>query len=103
MKMEEGLGEECGIGGACRAVARAEEDLSPYLGPTKQSYVFGSLAPQAARFIMWLLPDLQVLALSPKPGPQWATQRRSLGSAMNPGTSATRPPLCPKLKVHYRA
>ena len=80
-------------------MARAEEELSPYLGPTKQSYVFGSLAPQAARFVMWLLPDLQVPAPSPRPCPHWATQLRSLGSAMNPRTSATRQPICPKLKL----
>lgn len=39
---------------------RAEEELGPYLSPAKQSYVFGALAPQAARYIMWLLPELQV-------------------------------------------
>lgn len=37
-----------------------EEDLSPYLPPNKRAYVFGSLAAQAARFVMWLLPELKV-------------------------------------------
>ncbi len=45
-----------------RAVTRSEEELSPYLPPSKRSYVFGSLAAQAARFIMWLLPELRVCA-----------------------------------------
>jgi len=43
-----------------RAATRAEEELSPYLPPNKRAYVFGSLAAQAARFIMWLLPELKV-------------------------------------------
>ena len=44
----------------CRAAARADEELSPYLPPSKRLYVFGALAPQAARFVMWLLPELKV-------------------------------------------
>lgn len=43
-----------------RAATRAEEELSPYLPPNKRAYVFGSLAAQAARFTMWLLPELKV-------------------------------------------
>ena len=42
-----------------RAAARADEELSPYLPPSKRLYVFGALAPQAARFVMWLLPELK--------------------------------------------
>lgn len=45
----------------CRAATRAEEELSPYLPPSKRAYVFGSLAAQAARLAMWLLPELKVL------------------------------------------
>ncbi len=43
-----------------RAATRAEEELSPYLPPNKRAYVFGSLAAQAARLVMWLLPELKV-------------------------------------------
>ena len=42
-----------------RAAARIDEELSPYLPPSKRLYVFGALAPQAARFVMWLLPELK--------------------------------------------
>lgn len=31
-----------------------------FLPPNKRSYVFGSLASQAARLAMWLLPELKV-------------------------------------------
>lgn len=44
----------------CRAATRAEEELSPYLPPNKRAYVFGTLAAQAARLVMWLLPELKV-------------------------------------------
>jgi hypothetical protein len=44
----------------CRAATRAEEELSPYLPPGKRAYVFGTLAAQAARLAMWLLPELRV-------------------------------------------
>ncbi|KAK9815816.1 hypothetical protein WJX72_010122 [[Myrmecia] bisecta] len=50
--------DEC-IGALSRFATRAEEDLSPYLPPTKRSYVFGSLASAAARMVMWLLPELR--------------------------------------------
>ena len=39
---------------------RAEEDVGPYLPAARRSYVFGSLAAQAARIIIWLLPEVQV-------------------------------------------
>ena len=44
----------------CRAATRAEEELSPYLSSNKRAYVFGTLAAQAARLAMWLLPELRV-------------------------------------------
>ncbi len=47
----------------CRAAARVDEELSPYLPPSKRLYVFGALAPQAARFVMWLLPELKACIL----------------------------------------
>ena len=39
---------------------RAEEDVGPYLPAARRGYVFGSLAAQAARIIIWLLPEVQV-------------------------------------------
>lgn len=41
-----------------------------FLPPNKRSYVFGSLASQAARLAMWLLPELKVtLNITPNPPP----------------------------------
>ena len=42
-----------------------DEELSPYLPPNKRLYVFGALAPQAARFVMWLLPELKASPHAP--------------------------------------
>ena len=39
-----------------------EEELRLYLSPAKLSYVFSAPGPAAARYIMWLLPELQVRA-----------------------------------------
>ncbi|KAK9837523.1 hypothetical protein WJX81_008555 [Elliptochloris bilobata] len=49
------------VGALSRSAARADEDLAPFLAPPRRSYVFGGLAAAAARFIMWLLPELQEL------------------------------------------
>ena len=46
---------------ACRLVGRLDEGLEPYLPPHKRSYVFASLAPAAARIVVWLLPDIPAL------------------------------------------
>ncbi len=46
---------------ACRLVGRLEEGLEPYLPPHKRAYCFGCLAPAAARFAIWLLPDIAQL------------------------------------------
>ena len=43
----------------CRLVGRLEEGLEPYLPPHKRAYCFGSLASAAARFAIWLLPDIR--------------------------------------------
>ena len=43
-----------------KCACRAEEDVGPYLPAARRSYVFGSLAAQAARIIIWLLPEVQV-------------------------------------------
>lgn len=50
------------VGALSRSAARADDDLAPFLAPPRRSYVFGGLAAAAARFIMWLLPELQVRA-----------------------------------------
>ncbi len=50
--------DEC-VGALSRSAARADEDLAPFLARARRSYVFGGLAATAARFIMWLLPELQ--------------------------------------------
>ena len=47
------------MGALSRSAARADEDLAPFLARARRSYVFGGLAATAARFIMWLLPELQ--------------------------------------------
>jgi hypothetical protein len=42
-----------------RLVGRLDEGLEPYLPPHKRAYVFGSLGGAAARFAIWLLPDIR--------------------------------------------
>ena len=51
--------DEC-VGALQRAATRAEEDLAPFLPPEKRAYVFGGMAAAAARFVVWLLPELKV-------------------------------------------
>lgn len=40
-------------------MGRLDEGLEPHLPPHKRVYVFGSLAAAAARFAIWLLPDIR--------------------------------------------
>lgn len=42
-------------------VARLDDGLEPYLPPHKRSYAFACLAPAAARYAVWLLPDIAAL------------------------------------------
>lgn len=51
--------DEC-IGALQRSCTRADDAVAPYLPPQKRAYVFGGMAATAARFAMWLLPDLKV-------------------------------------------
>ena len=37
---------------------RAEEEVAPLLPPAKRAYVFGPLAGAAARFAVWMLPEI---------------------------------------------
>lgn len=50
--------EEC-IGMLQRAASRTDEDIAPFLPSQKRAYVFGGMAGTAARFVMWLLPELK--------------------------------------------
>ncbi|KAL4452048.1 hypothetical protein ABPG75_007710 [Micractinium tetrahymenae] len=52
--------DEC-VAALARLVGRLEEGLEPYLPPHKRAYCFGCLAPAAARFAIWLLPDIPQL------------------------------------------
>ena len=51
--------EEC-IGALQRSAYRTDEDVAPFLPSQKRAYVFGGMAATAARYVMWLLPDLKV-------------------------------------------
>lgn len=51
--------EEC-IGALQRSACRTDEDIAPFLPLQKRAYVFGGMAATAARFVMWLLPELKV-------------------------------------------
>jgi hypothetical protein len=42
-------------------VGRLDEGLEPYQPPHKRAYVFGCLASAAARFVIWMLPDISAL------------------------------------------
>ncbi len=42
-----------------RSVGRLDEELCPYLPPPKRAYAFCSLAPAAARVVVWLLPEIR--------------------------------------------
>ena len=51
--------EEC-VGALQRSASRTDEDVAPFLPSQKRAYVFGGMAAAAARFVMWLLPELKV-------------------------------------------
>lgn len=57
--------QPAGLG--CRAVTQLEEKLSDILPPARRAYVFGSLASQAARLAVLLLPELKVPPTTPPP------------------------------------
>lgn len=51
--------EEC-VGALQRSASRTDEDIVPFLPSQKRAYVFGGMAAAAARFVMWLLPEITV-------------------------------------------
>lgn len=51
--------DEC-IGALQRGASRVDEDIAPFLPAKKREYVFEGMAAAAARYIMWMLPDLKV-------------------------------------------
>lgn len=51
--------EEC-VGALQRSASRTDEDIVPFLPSQKRAYVFGGMAAAAARFVMWLLPEIMV-------------------------------------------
>lgn len=55
--------EEC-VGALQRSASRTDEDVAPFLPAQKRAYVFGGMAAAAARFAMWLLPELKVESVS---------------------------------------
>ncbi|KAL4857163.1 Serine/threonine-protein kinase PRP4 [Chlorella vulgaris] len=52
--------DEC-VAALARLVGRLDEGLEPYQPPHKRAYVFGCLASAAARFVIWMLPDISAL------------------------------------------
>ena len=48
------------IGAMQRASSRIDEDIAPFLPPRKREYVFEGMAAAAARYIMWMLPEIRV-------------------------------------------
>ena len=51
--------DDC-IGALQRASSRIDEDVAPFLPPKKREYVFEGMAAAAARYIMWMLPEIKV-------------------------------------------
>ena len=50
--------EDC-VGALQRSASRTDEDIVPFLPAQKRAYVFGGMAAAAARFAMWLLPEIK--------------------------------------------
>ena len=60
--------EDC-VGALQRSASRTDEDIVPFLPSQRRAYVFGGMAAVAARFVMWLLPEIRVRPSSSMNGP----------------------------------